>query len=84
MRRAHSHPLTPVLELHCQCLQVTAVVQGAAATGAPIRALSHLEVLLLLKQQLLLLLLLLLLLQDLLLLELEGPLLGLRLRVQEG
>ena len=70
-------------------MQVTAVVQGAAATGAPIRALSHLEVLLLLKQQQLLLLLLLvvvvvLLLQDLLLLELEGPLLGLRLRVQEG
>jgi len=69
-------------------LQVTAI-HGAATTGAPARALPHLEVLLLLKQQLLLLLLLLvvvvvLLLQDLLLLELEGPLLGLRLRVEEG
>ena len=69
-------------------MQVTAI-HGAATTGAPARALPHLEVLLLLKQQLLLLLLLLvvvvvLLLQDLLLLELEGPLLGLRLRVEEG
>jgi len=69
-------------------LQVTAI-HGAATTGAPARALPHLEVLLLLKQQQLLLLLLLVvvvvvLLQDLLLLELEGPLLGLRLRVEEG
>ena len=72
-------------------MQVTAI-HGAATTGAPARALPHLEVLLLLKQQQLLLLLLLLLvvvvvlllLQDLLLLELEGPLLGLRLRVEEG
>jgi len=70
-------------------LQVTAI-HGAATTGAPARALPHLEVLQLLKQQQLLLVvvvvvvLLLLLLQDLLLLELEGPLLGLRLRVEEG
>ena len=66
-------------------MQVTAI-HGAATTGAPARALPHLEVLLLLKQQQLLLLLVVvvLLLQDLLLLELEGPLLGLRLRVEEG
>jgi hypothetical protein len=57
-------------------LQVITTIRGAASASTPARALSHLHILLLLlllKQQLLLLL------QDLLLLELEGPLLGLNI-----
>lgn len=72
----------PVQELPRQRLQVITTIRGAASASTPARALSHLHILLLLlllKQQLLLLL------QDLLLLELEGPLLGLNIvRVQEG
>lgn len=70
----------PVQELPRQRLQVITTIRGAASASTPARALSHLHILLLL-----LLKQLLLLLQDLLLLELEGPLLGLNIvRVQEG